>query len=113
MIALIAFLKFLNEHCGTHRTGTGLLSATAGKVLTLDTLAQNFFSAGLPERPAVLEKARQALSSLSGVDAKTNETAEYYVKAMERMLDKGETWLTKEQARRVSSDPDVGFADMP
>lgn len=89
----------MNEQCGTHRTSTGLLSATAGKVLTLDTLAQNFFSAGLPERPAVLENARQALSSLSGVDAKTNATAEYYVKAMERMLEKGESWLGKEQGR--------------
>ncbi|CAD6574135.1 MAG: hypothetical protein TREMPRED_001018 [Tremellales sp. Tagirdzhanova-0007] len=93
------FVEFLNEHCGTHRTATGLLSATAGKVLTLDTLAQNFFSAGLPDRPAFLEKAREALSSLTGIDAKTNATADYYVKAMERMMDKGESWLTKEQAR--------------
>ena len=93
--------QYLNEHCGTHRTATGQLAATAGKVLTLDTLAQNFFSAGLPDRPAVLDRARQAMSSLGGLDAKVNASAEYYVKAMERMVEKGETWLGKEQSRCV------------
>ncbi|WWD02779.1 protein disulfide-isomerase domain [Kwoniella europaea PYCC6329] len=93
------FIDFLNEHCGTHRSITGLLSETAGKVLTLDTLASNFFTASLPERPDVLGKAREYLATLTGADKKTNISAEYYVKAMERVIEKGEGWLTKEQAR--------------
>ncbi|WVQ67880.1 protein disulfide-isomerase domain [Kwoniella botswanensis] len=93
------FIDFLNEHCGTHRSITGLLSETAGKVLTLDTLASNFFTASLPERPDVLGKAREYLATLTGADKKTNTSAEYYVKAMERVIEKGEGWLTKEQAR--------------
>ncbi|WVQ99238.1 protein disulfide-isomerase domain [Kwoniella sp. CBS 9459] len=93
------FIDFLNEHCGTHRSIGGLLSETAGKVLTLDTLASNFFSASLPERPDVLAKAREYISTLTGGDQKTNASAEYYVKAMERVLEKGEGWLAKEQAR--------------
>ncbi|WWC61684.1 protein disulfide-isomerase domain [Kwoniella dejecticola CBS 10117] len=93
------FIDFLNEHCGTHRSITGLLSETAGKVITLDTLASNFFTASLPERPDVLGKAREYLATLTGSDAKTNTSAQYYVKAMERVIEKGEGWLTKEQAR--------------
>ncbi|WWC70388.1 protein disulfide-isomerase domain [Kwoniella pini CBS 10737] len=93
------FIDFLNEHCGTHRSITGLLSETAGKVLTLDTLASNFFTASLPERPDVLGRAREYLATLTGSDAKTNTSAQYYVKAMERVLEKGEGWLTKEQTR--------------
>lgn len=89
----------MNEHCGTHRTATGLLGAAAGKVLTLDTLASNFFSAGLPERPEIVERARQYLGGLTNIDKKANASAEYYVKAMERIVEKGESWLVKEQAR--------------
>jgi protein disulfide-isomerase A6 len=93
-------MQFLNENCGTQRAVGGSLTAQAGKVLGLDTIASNFFTAGLPERPAVLEKARAYLSSLgSNADLKTNTSATYYVKAMERMMDKGESWLVKEQAR--------------
>ena len=95
--------EYLNEHCGTHRTSSGLLSTQAGRVLSLDTLASSFFSAGLPERPAVLEEARQYLTGLgSSVDKKVNASADYYVKAMERVLEKGESWLSKEQARCVA-----------
>ncbi|KAK8864226.1 protein disulfide-isomerase domain [Kwoniella newhampshirensis] len=91
------FIEYLNEHCGTHRTATGLLSETAGKVLTLDTLASTFFSAKLPERPDILTKAREYIGTLT--DKKANVSAEYYVKAMERVLEKGEGWVVKEQAR--------------
>ncbi|WWD17476.1 protein disulfide-isomerase domain [Kwoniella shandongensis] len=91
------FIEYLNEHCGTHRTVTGLLSETAGKVLTLDTLASSFFSAKLLERPDILNKAREYIGTLT--DKKANVSAEYYVKAMERVLEKGEGWVVKEQAR--------------
>ncbi|EIW70859.1 hypothetical protein TREMEDRAFT_38433 [Tremella mesenterica DSM 1558] len=94
------FVEFLNEHCGTSRDSSGLLSTQAGKVLALDEFASTFFSASLPDRPEILNKARDYLVSTFGSAKKeANTTAEYYVKAMERMLSKGEGWLVKEQAR--------------
>lgn len=77
----------------------GLLTDQAGKVLTLDTLASNFFSADIPSRAQVLDKAKEYVSSLGASDQKLNTSAAYYVKAMERVVEKGEAWLTKEQAR--------------
>jgi protein disulfide-isomerase A6 len=88
--------QFLNEHCGTFRTPFGLLSEKAGKVLTLDHLAHNFFTADIPSRPEIVQSARLALRDVTG---HANASASYYVKAMERIVEKGEAWLTKEQAR--------------
>lgn len=101
--------QFLNQHCGTHRSAGGLLTDQAGKVLTLDTLASSFFSADLPSRSEVLTQAKEYVSSLgSGVeaaDAKVNASASYYLKAMERVMEKGEAWVSKEQARYVQVPP--------
>ena len=95
-------VQFLNEHCGTHRSAGGLLTDQAGKVLTLDTLASTFFSsADLPSRSQVLDQAKEYVSSLGVTDTKVNTSAAYYLKAMERVIEKGEAWLAKEQARWV------------
>lgn len=89
----------MNEHCGTHRTPTGLLNDMAGKVASLDTIASEFFTAEIPDRATVLAKAKEALGSLQGAGGKANATASYYVRAMERVVEKGEGWLVKEQGR--------------
>lgn len=91
----------MNEHCGTSRTASGLLSDAAGKVLPLDRIASQFFSAAVPERPAFVQQARDYLAGLSAGELanKANASAQYYLKAMERITDKGEGWLVKEQAR--------------
>ena len=97
--------QYLNEQCGTHRTTAGLLSDTAGKVLTLDFFAQQFFSAGSDDRPDLLKKAKAYIGTLGEQADKTvNTSADYYVKAMERVLSKGESWLVKEQTRSVDND---------
>jgi protein disulfide-isomerase A6 len=96
---MLTTAQFLNENCGTHRSASGLLTEAAGKVLPLDKLASNFFTASLPERPAILDEAKSYLASLSGVEKKVKDSAAYYVRAMERVVEKGEAWLTKEQAR--------------
>ncbi|OWZ68870.1 protein disulfide-isomerase domain [Cryptococcus neoformans] len=93
------FVNWINEKSGTHRSVSGLLSETAGRVLTLDTLASEFFSANVPERPEIVKKAQEAVTTLDG---KSKTTADYYVKAMERIIAKGEEWLTKEQTRLAS-----------
>jgi protein disulfide-isomerase A6 len=77
------------------------LTDTAGKVLTLDTLASNFFSADLPSRSQVIEQAKEYVSSIAATDKKVNASASYYLKAMERVMEKGEAWVSKEQARHV------------
>lgn len=95
--------QFLNEKAGTYRTPTGSLSDLAGKVLPLDQLASDFFTSAVPDRSEILAKAKKALADLSSstdsVTKKANASGEYYVKAMERMIEKGETWLVKEQTR--------------
>jgi len=96
------FVEFLNKHCGTHRSAGGLLTDTAGKVLSLDTLAANFFTADLPSRAQVIEQAKEYVASIGNADKKVNASATYYLKAMERVMEKGEAWVTKEQARYVS-----------
>lgn len=86
--------------CGTHRTASGLLSEHAGRVLPLDKLAYSFFTSAIPERPAFIKQAQDYLSELAASgNNKTTTAAEYYIKAMHRVADKGESWLTKEQAR--------------
>ncbi|KAJ9111792.1 hypothetical protein QFC22_006451 [Naganishia vaughanmartiniae] len=118
------FVTFLNEHCGTHRSPSGTLLATAGRALALDKLASDFFSSPATERPAVLSKARTYVANLSfqakqaggkvpGTTAALS-AAEYYVKAMERVLEKGEEWLAKETARftKLSSSPSLAPAKM-
>ncbi|ORX36848.1 disulfide-isomerase precursor [Kockovaella imperatae] len=90
------FIEFLNENCGTYRTAGGSLSAKAGKVLTLDKLASNFFTADLPSRSDIVAETKKSLAELG---SSVSTSASYYLKAMERIMDKGESWLTKEQAR--------------
>ncbi|KAK4687212.1 26S proteasome regulatory subunit N3, partial [Tremellales sp. Uapishka_1] len=93
------FVEYLNEVCGTHRTASGLLSEAAGKVMALDTIAYDFFKSAVPDRSTLLNKAKDYLSSLGGVDEKVNSSAQYYLRAMERIAEKGEGWVAKEQSR--------------
>jgi protein disulfide-isomerase A6 len=92
--------QFLNQHCGTHRSAGGLLTDQAGRVLSLDTLASNFFTADLPSRSQVIAQAKEYVASISNsTDKKVSASATYYLKAMERVMEKGEAWVSKEQAR--------------
>ncbi|KAJ9092111.1 hypothetical protein QFC21_006977 [Naganishia friedmannii] len=123
------FVTFLNEHCGTHRSPSGTLLATAGRALALDKLSAEFFSSPAADRPAVLSRARAYVANLTSHTAKQatgghpnvpgtasalTAAAEYYIKAMERVLDKGESWLGKETARftKLSASPSLAPAKM-
>jgi protein disulfide-isomerase A6 len=98
-----AFVDFLNQHCGTHRSVNGRLLPTAGKVLALDKLAAQFFGASSAEdRSSILTKAKAYIANLTGSKTVAEPTAvegEYYVKAMQRIVEKGENWLGKETTR--------------
>jgi protein disulfide-isomerase A6 len=82
---------------------------TAGKVLALDQLASKFFSAASSsDRSSILGQAQAYVAKLTG-SAKTGaedvvkrangSEGEYYVKAMQRVVEKGEDWLSKETTR--------------
>jgi protein disulfide-isomerase A6 len=100
--------QFLNDKAGTHRAVGGRLLPTAGKVLALDQLASKFFSAASSDRSSILEQAQAYVAKLTG-SAKTGaedvvkrangSEGEYYVKAMQRVVEKGEDWLSKETTR--------------
>jgi protein disulfide-isomerase A6 len=69
-------------------------------MLHLDTLAATFYSSPAASRPEILKRAQAYVAELTG---EANKTASYYVKAMEKVLDQGESWLAKETARWVVS----------
>lgn len=81
-----AFVDFLNARCGTHRTPSGSLMPSAGRIPALDELAARFYSE-IPSRAAVMAHARSI------------GNASYYLTAMERIEAKGESWIAKESAR--------------
>ncbi|ORY56814.1 thioredoxin-like protein [Leucosporidium creatinivorum] len=95
-----AFLQFLNEKCGTHRTPGGGLSKLAGRIPSLDTLASTYF-APTATRPALLESASALASSLTD---KSSEMASYYIKVMTKWseatsLADAQAWIVKETER--------------
>lgn len=97
-----AFTDFLNEHCGTQRAPGGILNDIAGRIASLDALASEFI-ADIPSRDDVLANAKDLVSGLKAdgqaAGAKAAATADYYLKAMERIKTKGDAWLAKETGR--------------
>ncbi|KAL1405437.1 hypothetical protein Q8F55_009068 [Vanrija albida] len=94
-----AFAEFLNEHCGTFRAPTGLLTDLAGKITSLDVLAHEFMDE-IPTRAEIVKRTKDAVTEfVSTADDKAKVAAEYYHKAMERIVEKGDAWLEKEKTR--------------
>jgi len=73
----------------------GLLNEKAGKVDSLDDLAVKFISASKKEQESLTKTAE---SIVSGLPEKAKKTADYYVKAMNKIAEK-EDFLTKEKER--------------
>jgi len=83
------FVKFINEKTGSQRQLGGLLGAKAGRTDELDTLASEFASSG--DKAAVLAKLKKA--------AADSADGSLYVKAAEKIQEKGAEYVDKEQAR--------------
>jgi len=83
-----AFVDFLNEKCGTHRAVGGGLNNLAGRIPSLDELAQKFLDATASARKTILGEA-----SNLGKDAK------HYVRVMEKVVEKSNDYITKELKR--------------
>ncbi|TFK85989.1 protein disulfide isomerase [Polyporus arcularius HHB13444] len=90
-----AFVEFLNEKCGTHRTVGGLLNDQAGRLEQLDALAAKFFEETAAVRQELLKEATSLASTL-GAGAK------HYIRVMEKVVNGSEDYLEKESARLAS-----------
>jgi protein disulfide-isomerase A6 len=90
------FVAFLNGKAGTHRTADGSLTASAGRVPELDEFAKEFLVASGQGREEVITMAEKTIPTL-GDEAQAS--GKYYLKAMRRIVDKGDAWVGKETAR--------------
>jgi len=89
-----AFVDYINEKAGTHRSTDGRLGNTVGRIEALDAIAAKFLSA--TNKAALIKEAKAAAADLAG-DAK--ESAKYYLKFFELLLSKGKAFLETEVAR--------------
>jgi len=88
------FVEFINEKSGTERTVGGGYTAKAGRIDGLDALADKFQEES-GSRASILKEAE-------GTDVSEHTNAEYakfYVLAMKRIIEKGESYATDEIKR--------------
>ena len=83
-----AFVEFLNEKCGTHRTIGGGLNHLAGRIPSLDELAQKFIDATTDVRTTIISEA-----AILGKEAKR------YTHVMEKIMAKSNDYIHKELKR--------------
>lgn len=103
-----AFIEFLNDKCGTNRISGGDLDDAAGRLPSFDRLAKKF----VQEKEAREETVKEAEAAAAAVtDPKEKKSADYYVKAMAKIVAKGEDYvdteigrLTRMQGGQMSAD---------
>jgi thiol-disulfide isomerase/thioredoxin len=84
-----SFVQYVNENCGTNRGVDGLLSDSVGTIPAADEIAKEFMNAH--EKAPLIEK-------MKGIHG-----AEYYVKIMQRFVEKGLDQLKKDAVEMKSS----------
>jgi len=90
-----AFVTFLNERCGTQRAVGGGLNDEAGRIAELDSLAQKFLAAAGDARDYIYKEALTLSGSLG-------ETANQYIRVMEKIVNNSESYIEKESKRLAS-----------
>eukprot|EP00879_Flechtneria_rotunda_P018117 GHRR01018998.1.p1 GENE.GHRR01018998.1~~GHRR01018998.1.p1 ORF type:complete len:221 (+),score=85.40 GHRR01018998.1:607-1269(+) len=90
---------------------TGVFVGIKGQVKELDTLAKQFMTASAADRAQLLKQAQAAGDA---VDTSSNPDAasfvEYYIKTMQRVLDKGDSYAEQETKRLSKMSDDKGVA---
>lgn len=86
------FIKYLNEKCGTNRIKGGALSPDAGIIHDMNDYAKRFMQEG-DSRENILSEAEEKAKELESTDA------EYYVKVMKKIQEKGEEFVQTEDDR--------------
>lgn len=87
-----AFVEFLNEQCGTHRTAGGLLDETVGRHPEFDSMASRFVGATEAAR-STLYKDAELFAGAFGAKYK------YYLRVMEKVINGTENYVEKESNR--------------
>jgi protein disulfide-isomerase A6 len=79
----------VNAIAGTSRTVSGALSGNAGRIAALDALASKFVASDANKRKELLAQAQKD----------THKNAQYYVRAMQKIMEQGESYAKKESER--------------
>lgn len=94
-----AFIEYINNEAGTHRTAGGLLDDLAGRIPSLDALATTFLSSSADARTAVIAQAQELANSLTGsTNTAEKSAASYYLKVMDK-ISQSNDWAANEVAR--------------
>jgi len=89
------FVDFINEKTGTERVVGGGYTEKAGRIDSLDILADKFQAASGSDRTAVLKETES-----TDVSENNNaEFAKFYVLAMKRIIEKGDSYANDEIKR--------------
>eukprot|EP00475_Leptophrys_vorax_P045137 TRINITY_DN9288_c0_g3_i1.p1 TRINITY_DN9288_c0_g3~~TRINITY_DN9288_c0_g3_i1.p1 ORF type:complete len:293 (-),score=25.76 TRINITY_DN9288_c0_g3_i1:88-966(-) len=90
------FLTFVNKRAGTSRAVGGGLSDAAGRLPSLDAIASAFLAAAESDRSALMERVEGEVAKLEPSQTKQGSL---YLKVMKSILEKGDDYVEKEQAR--------------
>eukprot|EP00741_Cyanophora_paradoxa_P006733 tig00001038_g6513.t1 len=90
-----AFVEFINKNAGTHRVLGGGLSADAGRIEELDTLAKDYVKEAADSRA----KLREQATKLAAGQGDKQSSADYYLKVMKSIDEKGDAYPKTEKAR--------------
>ena len=85
-------VEFINEKAGTHRTESGTLKPTAGRVSELDAIIEGVTAVDA----AVIAKLKDVASTLA---PEVQNYAKIYVSIAEKIVSKGVEYVDKEGAR--------------
>jgi len=88
------FIDFLNEKCGTNRVVGGGIDEKAGLVDEFNVLAERFVN-DVSARDATLSEMEKEIES----NPAEKKTAEYYLKVMKKITEKGDGYVETEIAR--------------
>lgn len=86
---------------------TSIWIGKKGQLEPLDAAAKKFMAAKPAARDAALKEAKKEASKLK-LSAAQKEYAEYYVKTMQRVIEKGDAYVDKEYARLAKMAADKG-----
>jgi len=88
------FIDFLNEKCGTNRVSGGGVDDKAGRVDEFDALAEKFVN-DVASRDGIYAEMEQAVEG----NPEEKKAGEYYLKAMKKIIEKGDAYVETEIAR--------------
>ena len=87
-----SLISFINEKAGTFREQNGSLSATAGRIQSLDDMISNASTIDT----TLLNALKSAVSSITG---KSSKFAELYLSVAGKIISKGSEYVEKEVGR--------------